>query len=481
MKIIRKITFAIILCISFFTLYPYSSIQAQVVGVIGKQAVKQNSKSLLKKSAKHITKNIAKKNAIKSSTKIFSKEAIQKTTELATKKTASKMMRIASTKTAKEIIESKATKQIKKKIGYKILKENNKKILKKSIKEETQKLALQGSKKIALKVSNKTTNELLKKMTQKEAIESILNKRAAEEWIKYSRGKEHLNKLLLDDITNSPQLRKLFSSNPQLLESYYNMAGSIYRKDITMLRYISENSNKARKMYYRSPRKRVWLSGSDLVYQDTPRLKGNKTLIRRKDTNEILGYQSGNAQDGYIIELTKNDNPLGDLYPMANTTYRGTNFIINTDRYGRVIRMRYSADKNVTKAIRDKNHIGKIKYYKSDYDVLGNQKTRTGTYDDVAGHIQPDSWGGESNFLNIIPQNNSMNSKGLWKDSEMAGLRAAKKGGIVVRDITIEYPNKATLRPSALIVTQTLNGKIQKVKGQMMNEVIFKNIMVKND
>ena len=72
-----------------------------------------------------------------------------------------------------------------------------------------------------------------------------------------------------------------------------------------------------------------------------------------------------------------------------------------------------------------------------------------------------------------------MNAKGLWKDSEMAGLRAAKKGGTVVREIVLKYPDRATLRPSSMSVTQTLNGKIQKVKGKMMDGVVFKNEMVK--
>lgn len=58
-----------------------------------------------------------------------------------------------------------------------------------------------------------------------------------------------MNKLLLDDIAENPHLRKLFSNNPQLLESYCNMAGSNYRKDITMLRYVGENANKARENY----------------------------------------------------------------------------------------------------------------------------------------------------------------------------------------------------------------------------------------
>lgn len=482
MKTIKYKIYITTIFISLFTLF--IPIQAQVIGFVGKQAVKQGAKSTLKQTAKQMAKGVARKNAITSATKILSKEAIQETTELTAKKVALEMVQTASTKSVKEIIESGAKKQIKKRMTSKLVKESGEEVLenviRKTTKEEVRNLAREGQKRIAFNASNKVYKTVLNEVAQKEAIEKTLNKRAAEEWLKYSGGKEAMNKLLLDDIAENPHLRKLFSNNPQLLESYCNMAGSNYRKDITMLRYVGENANKAReKLYSRSPKKRVWLSGNDLTYQDIPGANEARTIIRHKDTGEILGYQTGNAKDGYIIELAKGNNPLGDLYPMSNTTYRGTNFTSTTDRHGRIIKMRYFADKNVTKASRDKNHIGKIKYYKSDYDVLGNQKFRTGTYDDIAGHIQPDSWGGESNFLNIVPQNNAMNAKGLWKDSEMAGLRAAKKGGNVVREIILEYPDKATLRPSTMKVTQTLNGKIQKVKGQMMDGVVFKNEMVK--
>lgn len=481
MKTIKYRIQIIIIFISILTIC--TPIKAQVVGFVGKQAVKQGAKYTLKQTAKQFAKEAAKKSAIKSATKTLSKEAIQETTELAAKKVASEMVQTASTKIVKEIIESGTKKQIKKRMTSKLVKDSGEEVfenmIKKTTREEVEKLAREGGKRIAFNTSKNINKTVLNEVAQKEAIEKALNKRAADEWLKYSGGKATMNKLLLDDIADNPQLRKLFSNNPQLLEPYCNMIGSNYRKDITMLRYLGNNANNARKMYYKAPRKREWLSGNDLSYQDISGVNGNKTIILHKSTGEILGYQTGNAKDGYIIELTKTSNPLGDLYPMSNTTYRGSNFTLTTDRYGRAIRMKYSADKNVKKASRDKNHIGKIKSYKSDYDVLGNQKSRTGTYDDVAGHIQPDSWGGESNFLNIVPQNNKMNAKGLWKDSEMAGLRAAKKGGNVVREIVLEYPDKTTLRPSAMKVTQTLNGKIQKVKGQNMNGVVFKNEMVK--
>ncbi len=481
MKTIKSKIQVVIIFICLFTLS--TPIHAQVMGIVGKQAVKQGAKATVKQTAKQVAKEAAKKSAIKSATKTLTKEVIQESTELATKKVALEIAETASTKTAREIIESGAKKQVKKTMTSKLAKEGGEEavenIIKKTTKEEVENLAREGGKRIASNASKRVSKTTIGKVAQKEAIEKSLNKRAADEWLKITGGKESLNKLLLDDIADNPQLRKLFTNNPEYLKSYCNMSGSIYRTDITMLRYVGNNANKARKMYFKSPKKRAWLSGDDLTYQDISGINGKRTAIRHKETGEIFGYQTGNAKDGYTIELTKTNNPLGDLYPMSNTTYRGANFSLTTDRYGRTARIRYTADKNVQKAKRDKNHIGKVKYYKSDYDVLGNQKPRTGTYDDVAGHLQPDSWGGESNFLNIVPQNNKMNAKGLWKDSEMAGLRAAKKGGTVVREIVLKYPDRATLRPSSMSVTQTLNGKIQKVKGKMMDGVVFKNEMVK--
>lgn len=468
------------ICTLWISLSVFANLaQAQVAGIVGKQAVKQSAKTALKETAKQT----AKKQVTKSVTKKITKKAFQESAERASKTVTFEVTQTAATKTAKELFERSALRTGKKKAAAKLTKAGGEEVIESAIKktanQEVKKLAQEGGKKIAAKRAKKMTVSTMSEIAQKEELERRLNKRAVEVWEKHAAGKSSLNKLLLNDIAENPQLANLFSKNPQLLESYYNLSGSACRTDITMLRYVGGNADKARIMYYRPPKKRVWLSGNDLVYKDVQGQYGKRTMICHKQTGEILGYQTGNAKDGYYIELTKDNNPLTDLFLMPNTTYKGSNFSASTDRYGRVIRLQAYADKNVVKSSRDKAHIGRIREYKKDYDVFGNQKKRTGTYDDISGHLQPDSWGGESNFLNIIPQNNEMNAKGLWKNSEMAGLKAAKKGGEVVRDMKVEYPDRVSLRPSKIIVTQTVNGQIQKVNGRMMNNVVFENVLVK--
>lgn len=73
-------------------------------------------------------------------------------------------------------------------------------VIRKTTKEEVRNLAREGQKRIAFNASNKVYKTVLNEAAQKEAIEKTLNKRAAEEWLKYSGGKEAMNKLLLDDM-----------------------------------------------------------------------------------------------------------------------------------------------------------------------------------------------------------------------------------------------------------------------------------------
>ena len=70
-----------------------------------------------------------------------------------------------------------------------------------------------------------------------------------------------------------------------------------------------------------------------------------------------------------------------------------------------------------------------------------------------------------------------MNGSGLWYVSEKEGVKAAKRGGVVVRTIDFKYPDRLDQRPGQVFVSQTLNGEVQRVKGTLMDKVELQNVL----
>ena len=86
-----------------------------------------------------------------------------------------------------------------------------------------------------------------------------------------------------------------------------------------------------------------------------------------------------------------------------------------------------------------------------------------------------DSWGGPSTSLNIVPQNANVNRFGLWRDSERIGLEAFKNGATVERTIKIEYNNRNSLRPSAFVLSQKIDGEYCVIKNHTVKELKIEN------
>ena len=473
MKTIDKILLQVLVavCLILISL----PVQAQVAGYVGKQAVKQG----VKQAVKHTAKQSVKKYALKSVARKASREVMQEMCEAGAKKAARKTLAKTAAISSKEMMEAGVKKSLVKRAVRKAVVKNADDVveagIRRSVQREGRKLALEGSRKLAMQVPGVVMKRSARQEVSEEMLEKALGRRAAREWAQIVQGNAAKSQVLYDDMVRIPQLRKALTENPALLKSYDNMIESACRTDISVLRYASHNADKARLyMYPMGRRKKEILWGNDLVYKDV----NGKTQVLNAKTGELLAYQSGNAREGYVVQLVKTrENPMLDMYPMSNATYVEPGVVTKTDRYGRVVQKVITIDENVVKAPRDKAHIARARDFKNEIDVQGFQKPRKGVNNDVAGHIQSASCGGESNLLNIFPQNKKMNGSGLWYVSEKEGVKAAKRGGVVVRTIDFKYPDRLDQRPGQVFVSQTLNGEVQRVKGTLMDKVELQNVL----
>lgn len=259
--------------------------------------------------------------------------------------------------------------------------------------------------------------------------------------------------LLKKDILQTPKLAKLFDQEPAVIKCYENALGTKLRTDITFLRYTSKNADKFLGKGFKD-------SGKDLIFKD---VKG-VTKITDQSGNYLGKIIGRNENGGFIIDVSKAErNTLTNLYPMANAKYiDGRNYVI-TDRFGRPVEYRTLIDKNVEAKGRDSVNIYKARNVKDYYDANGEQVAKI-AQNDHGGHMIADSWGGSSNAINIIPQNNKINLGGIWRQTEQTGLDVAREGNQVERIIKLKYSDKNSLRPSEFILEQKVNGSYD-IKG----------------
>jgi hypothetical protein len=271
-------------------------------------------------------------------------------------------------------------------------------------------------------------------------------------------------KILEKDIVKNPDLLKFLEKNPAARECYENICESEFRNDIRCLRYLTNNADKFVEKGFK------YGQGKDLIFKD---VKGI-TEIFDKSGNRLGKIIGKTDKDGLVIDITNAEkNTLTNLYPMAKAKYiQGNNHFI-TDEFGRVVEVRVKIDQSVVAAERDKNLIGKIRSLKSQYGVDGKQMKRIPQNDD-GGHLIPNSWGGNSDAMNIVPQNSKINRGGKWGGSETIGYNAAQRGNTVERTIKLEYPDNNSLRPSCFILEQKINGQTNVYGG--IEQTIIENV-----
>ena len=307
-----------------------------------------------------------------------------------------------------------------------------------------------------------------------------LNETATKIWEGLCDGNEAKERILREDLKEHPDLSKALNKNPELLKIFDNFIGSKYRTDLTALRYGANNADGFRQLYYKSPQNRSWIKGEYLRIED----KDGLSTIYNKNDGKMLGTLSGDVKSGYKIDLSKSEDPyaLMDLSPLRNTEYTYKNMNWKTDGQGRPVEISVRlSDNTEVVSSRDNSFIGKICELKSGYNINTQDYRPRYKLKDDGGHLVADSWGGPSTSLNIVPQNANVNRVGLWRDSERIGLEAFKNGATVERTIKIEYNNRTSLRPSAFVLSQKIDGEYCVIKNHTVKELKIENIKEKKE
>lgn len=455
MKIFKYLT------IVFLLLPPFHTVSLAQVGVIvnaAKAGVKKEAKQAAKAGVKQVVKAEIKQ-AAKAETKQFIKSE--------TKQAVKAEMKNAIKAEAKQAAKTEVKNAIKAETKT-ALKTESRQIAKKEASLTTKRTLNSDLGKKSFSSFNKNTGKNV-------VLEQSLKKDVLQTWERYAGTSLEKKEILRMDLQQKPELIAAFNKNPQLLEIYHNFINSPkYRTDLTLLRYGENNASKTSLMYVRGPRNRTWLTGNSITLEDN----AGVTVIRQKETGRLLGKLEGNINDGYIVNIHGNSDPaLLDLYPMRNTTYFYGNCSWTTDNLGRPIIVKMRANKGIAVGGREEGYIKKVKQFKTEYDVNGEQLKANGVkYDDIAGHMAADGYGGPSCGINIVPQNATMNNSGIWKSSEIHGLNLAKQGNAVERTIVIKYPDNLSQRPSSFSISQTVNGKYDFVNGTEMKNVELLNL-----
>lgn len=467
MKTFKLLHISLMMTLSLIVLFPETG-QAQA-GAVVKQAVKQEAKQAAKAGVKQAVKAEIKQ-AVKSEVKQVVKSEAKQAIKAEMKQAVKSEVKQAVKSEVKQAAKAEVKQAVKAEVKQGVKAETSQLVKKEASATATHTLNSDLKKK-SFSAYNKNAQRALQK--GEIALNQSLKKEALQSWEKYAGKSIEKKEILRADLQQRPELIEAFNKNPQLMEIYHNFIGSSkYRTDLTLLRYGQNNAGKTSLLYQRAP-KRTWLTGNGITLED----RAGATIIRQKDTGRLLGKLEGNIKDGYRVTIHGNSDPaLLDLYPMRNTTYVYGNCSWTTDNFGRPYIVKMKANNGISLGGREDGHIGRVKNFKTDYDVNGEPMKATGNkYDDIAGHMAPDSWGGTSCGINIVPQNATMNNSGLWKSSERQGLNLAKQGNAVERTIEIKYPDNLSQRPSSFKITQTVNGKYQIVNGTEMNGVEMLN------
>lgn len=309
------------------------------------------------------------------------------------------------------------------------------------------------------RVVKESTEEALRKQ-----VAEVLGERAAKEWYgKIAKeGVERKTQQLLADMAINKKLRNAIKKNPGLLAAYYRAIGSkLIRNDLSMLRYLDNGAGRFYKKGIKSINK--YGDGSNLAFRE---INGVTEVVNMK-TGGMLGTIEVDDAGKYIIMVPESgDRTLLNLYPKSNSTYVCGNNRWITDEKGRVIEVRYRAQAvGNTRNVRAKGMDTEMGTYKNMYNtegrMVGDAPSRMPN--DDGGHLIALENGGTSDFINYIPQDMACNRKGLWREAEKAASKAVREGETVECVINIYYPNKTTLRPSAMSRTHLVNGEYQRI------------------
>ena len=475
------------------------------VGAVGKTAVKgaakKTAKSAVKTEIKTTTKQAVKKGVVKSSTKIaksesksLTKNAIKKEVQISIEKGTSKTAREATEAVLKREARETASESLVtttvKKAEKKALKKGENVAAKKGIKTTAKasatktitKASAQESKAImnsavkaevksiskvsGVRAAQKVSTKEISMSVATESVEKALNKTAAKRWESLVKADSHTTEILLKDLEANPQLAKQFKQNPALLDVYHRNIGSpTYRTDLNLLRYQFDGANKfSEELVFldKTTKQRIKYTGDNLNIVE----KNGVNYIKDVKTDKVLGTISGTAENR-MIYVEGDGQELLNLYHLGNTTYIVDDgymkIMYKTDKQGVLIGCNSHHYKKLPHDIgkdRNKGKILRIKEIKNDYTSAGTRSSRYHNLDDDGGHIVPKSLGGSDYFINVFPQNRSMNRSGIWKKSELEAKKAIQQGKDVERNIVFIKDGNTSLRPSSVHLIQKIDGEV---------------------
>lgn len=311
----------------------------------------------------------------------------------------------------------------------------------------------------------------------------ILGERAAKIWKEIcGENFEKYTKILLSDISNNRHLMKALKKNPLLLKAYRQIINSVYRTDLTILRYINYGAGKFSRMMSKHAKK--WGFGEDIMIKT----EGGVSSIYNA-AGEFLGTIKGNAKSGYIIECSTKNRTLLNLYPMSNATYQCQGNIWKTDQYGRVIYAKATISSPPAGTVARNSQLQKdATTMKNGYNVDGTQTGKT-IDDDEGGHIIALQHGGTNDMINFFPQSKRTNrnegafdtNSQAWYRSEGSATRAVKQGRTVEREVRLNYKDKRSMRPATIGLTQKVDGQYEVLRGNKYGPAVTLNNLIINN
>ncbi len=513
-----------------------STADAQIGRMVAKEeakaAAKQGAKAGAKTAAKKVAKEMAEK-AVEKAAKNAAKKAANEMTGEIIEHSAVRAGRYALKSTYKNV-GGASMRSVEKMVGEKEYKAVLKEVSDNSLEKASKAFVRKGSKELASSLGTKVTKEVAKggitvltkteiKLAEKktivktceksvikslvseceekaiknaekraikgvikgarEEVEHVLGKRAGDIWSQcFKQGSEEKTKLLLKDIAGNADLHRALTKNPDLLKSYYQLADSPYRTDISMLRYVNYGAGK----YSRS----VSHLASSVGYGDDLVIKTASGVHSMYDgAGNFLGTITGDARTGYVITASSESRKLLSLYPMNNATYKCDGITWITDHQGRVSKVHYTNKGKVAKVERDGRITRDAVRCKNDFTVNGNATHTAELYPtDEGGHLIALQNGGTNDLINIVGQspraNHGVGAKSemdnIWKRAENSASRAMNKGKEVTTEIELNYGDKFTMRPKSFTLTQKVDGVIDEVPIKK-NKVAIDHITITND
>ena len=458
--------FRILLILVMLISTPSMDTNAQILSKI----LRKSAKTAVKKTGKEISQDMARKviakelgqAAAKKSTKNIFKESAEAISKRTIKSTLNNsfgdVLMVGLVRNIDDVAIKSGLK-----VGAQTSKEVAQRLTCKQVNTMASETAQQHFKKVL-------TKRVVKEVGEKAArtqLTELVGERAAKEWCEKiaKENFEEKSKMLIADLASNKQLRELIERNPNILKAYHRCIGAkAFRGDVSMLKYLDNGAGKFYQKGFGSIDK--FGNGSNLVLRD---VRGGVAEVVDGKTGQLFGRMQKDAAGRYLIEVPENGNrTLLNLAPKTNAVYvSGSNkWYVNS--YGQVYKAEYCVYPNATnvKALRNGNIDTPMGTHKNLFNTSGKLAHSDSKFmpQDDAGHIIARTHGGTNDFVNYVPQNSSVNQKGIWRAAENAVVRSSKNGETVKCVVEMKYPNTTTLRPSSFARTHTIDGKYQKIK-----------------